>query len=349
MPSIPAKARPRRIVFVVFEGALATDIAGPSDAFGIANRTDETRDALYELRYVSIAGGPVRTSSGLVVETSRARSEPLDGIDTLIVSGGSFIQETILDQPLVRWIAKASALARRTCSVCSGAFLLAEAGLLEGRNAVTHWSMADVFRARYPNVKLALDPIFVQDGPVWSSAGVTAGIDLAVALIGRDHGSALAMAVSKQMVMFLQRQGGQAQFSAALLAQAGTCRRDDALPAITSYIAENLAGDLSVEALAAEARMAPRTFARLFADRPDGLTPAKLVESLRVEAATRALVASAHPVKQIAADCGFGDEERMRRAFLRRLGVAPNDYRVRFSARAPSPKARAAGAVRFRE
>jgi transcriptional regulator GlxA family with amidase domain len=283
------------------------------------------------------------------VESTRARQDPLDGIDTLIVSGGSFIQETILDQALVRWIAKAGAKARRVCSVCSGAFLLAEAGLLEGRNAVTHWSMADLFQARYPGVKLALDPIFVQDGPVWSSAGVTAGIDLAVALIGRDHGTALSMTVSKQMVMFLQRQGGQAQFSAALLAQAGDCRRDDALHAITAYIAENLAGDLSVEALAAKAGMAPRSFARLFADRPDNLTPAKLVESLRVEAATRALVESIRPVKQIAADCGFGDEERMRRAFLRRLGVAPNDYRARFSAPKASPRARAAALVPSRE
>ncbi len=344
MPSFPAKPRPggpRRIVFVVFEGALATDIAGPSDAFGIANRHDPARAPLYDLRYVSLAGGPVRTSSGLVLETARARAESLDRIDTLLVSGGSFIQQTILDRPLLRWIAKAGGRARRTCSVCSGAFLLAEAGLLEGRNAVTHWSMTDIFRARYPGVKLALDPIFVEDGPVWSSAGVTAGIDLAVALIGRDHGAALSMEVAKQMVMFLQRPGGQAQFSAALLAQAGACRRDDALHAITSHVAENLAADLSVEALAGRAGMAPRTFARLFADRADGLTPAKLVESLRVEAATRALVGSNHPVKRIAADCGFGDEERMRRAFLRRLGVAPNDYRARFTV---SPKARAGAA-----
>ncbi|GAB2177571.1 GlxA family transcriptional regulator [Dongia sp. agr-C8] len=333
MPSFPAK--PRNVVFVVFEGALATDIAGPSDAFGIANRHDPARGPLYELRYVSISGGPIRTSSGLVVETTRARTVSPDGIDTLIVSGGSFIQETILDRPLLRWIAKAGARARRSCSVCSGAFLLAEAGLLEGRRAVTHWSMTDIFRARYPGVKLELDPIFVEDGPVWTSAGVTAGIDLAVALIGRDHGAALSMDVAKQMVMFLQRPGGQAQFSAALLAQAGACRRDDALHAITGYVAENLAGDLSVAALAEKAGMAPRTFARLFTDRADGLTPAKLVESLRVEAAARALVGSNHPVKRIAAGCGFGDEERMRRAFLRRLGVAPNDYRARFAVSPP--------------
>jgi transcriptional regulator GlxA family with amidase domain len=146
------------------------------------------------------------------------------------------------------------------------------------------------------------------------------------------------------MVMFLQRPGGQAQFSAALLAQGGTCRQGDALHAITGYIAENLSGDLSVDALAARAGMAPRTFARLFAARSDGLTPAKLVETLRVEAAARALQDSSHPVKRIAADCGFGDEERMRRAFLRRLGVAPNDYRARFS-----PRARAASTARFPE
>jgi transcriptional regulator GlxA family with amidase domain len=330
---------------VVFEGALATDIAGPSDAFGIANRHDKTRGLLYELRYVSMAGGPVRTSSGLVLATTRAAAEPLDRIDTLLVSGGSFIQETILDKPLLRWIAKAGARARRTGSVCSGAFLLAEAGLLEGRHAVTHWSMTDLFRARYPGIHLALDPIFVEDGPVWSSAGVTAGIDLALALIGRDHGPALSMAVAKQMVMFLQRPGGQAQFSAALLAQAGARRSGDPVQAITGYIAENLARDLSVEVLAAQAGMAPRSFARLFAARPDGLTPAKLVESMRVEAAAGALADSSQPVKRIAADCGFGDEERMRRAFLRRLGVAPNDYRARFTVSPKiSPRARASAA-----
>jgi transcriptional regulator GlxA family with amidase domain len=341
MPSFSAKParrpgpqRPRRIAFVAFDGALATDIAGPSDAFGIVNRLheDETLPSLpraaYDVRYVSLHGGLVRASSGLTIDTERVSAKLLADLDTLIISGGSWMSETIKDKALVRWIAKAAPRARRVCSVCSGAFLLAEAGLLDGRNAVTHWSMIDEFRARYPKVKLALDPIYVEDGKVWTSAGVTAGIDLALALIRRDHGAEIATRVAKQMVVFLQRPGGQAQFSAALLAQETASRRDDPLIEITAYIAANLDRALSVNALAEQAGMSPRSFARLFAN---GLTPAKLVEATRVEAAARALSESQSSIKQIAAQCGFGDEERMRRAFLRKLGVAPSEYRERFA------------------
>ncbi|MGH6892650.1 MAG: GlxA family transcriptional regulator [Dongiaceae bacterium] len=331
MPSFHAKPpKPRRIVFVVFEDALALDIAGPADAFGIANRHDRSALPAYELRFVSVAGGRVRTSSGLTLETERANARGSGEIDTLIVSGGSFIADTIRDKALVRWIAGASRRARRICSVCSGAFLLAEAGLLDGRDAVTHWAMSDLFRARYPKVKLALDPIHVEDGNVWTSAGVTAGIDLALALIDRDLGPVLSMAVARQMVVFLRRPGGQAQFSASLLAQAAMRERADPLLSLSAYVADNLKEDLSVAALARQAGMSPRSFARLFAGRADKLTPAKLVEAIRVEATARALSETRDPVKQIADACGFGDEERMRRAFLRKLGIAPSDYRERF-------------------
>jgi transcriptional regulator GlxA family with amidase domain len=346
MPSVPAKparSKPRRVAFVAFDGALAIDIAGPSDAFGIVNRLheDEALPALpkpaYEIHYVSLRGGPVRTSSGLTVDTERAGAKLLADLDTLIISGGSWMLETIEDKALVRWIARAAPHARRVCSVCSGAFLLAEAGLLDGRNAVTHWAMVDEFRARYPKVKLALDPIYVEDGKVWTSAGVTAGIDLALALIRRDHGAEIATRVAKQMVVFLQRPGGQAQFSAALLAQAAATKQDDPLLEISAYIAANLDRDLSVNALAEQARMSLRSFARLFDGRADRLTPAKLVEATRVEAAARALSESQGSIKQIATQCGFGDEERMRRAFLRKLGVAPSAYRRGFaSSRADS-------------
>ena len=326
-------AKPRRIVLLAFEGALALDIAGPSDAFGIANRLEDNRPPYYSLRYVSVRGGPVRASSGLTLETERVGAHVFAELDTLIVSGGSFMQETILDKALVRWIARAARHARRVCSVCSGAFLLAEAGLLDGRTAVTHWSMTELFRARYPKVRLALDPIFVEDGKIWTSAGVTAGIDLALALIRRDLGPAIAMATAKDMVMFMQRPGGQAQFSAALLGQAALRQRDDPMIEIASYVSANLASDLSVATLARKVSMSPRSFARLFDGRSDNLTPAKLVEGIRVEAAARALSETSNPIKQIAAICGFGDEERMRRAFLRKLGIAPSEYRARFASR----------------
>lgn len=338
----PAASKPRKIAFVAFDGALATDIAGPSDAFGIVNRLheDETLPALpnpaYDIRYISLQGGLVRASSGLTIETERASARLFADLDTLIISGGSWMLETIKDKALIRWIAKAAPHARRVCSVCSGAFLLAEAGLLDGRNAVTHWTMVDEFRARYPKVKLALDPIYVEDGNTWTSAGVTAGIDLALALIRRDHGPEIATRVAKQMVVFLQRPGGQAQFSAALLAQAMAAKKDDPLIEITAYIAANLDRDLSVAALAEQTGMSPRSFARLFDGREDGLTPAKLVEATRVEAASRALSDSQVSIKKIAAQCGFGDEERMRRSFLRKLGVAPSEYRLRFTSRLDS-------------
>ena len=329
MPSFSAK--PRRIVLLAFEGALALDIAGPSDAFGITNRLDRARPPYYSLRYASLRGGAVRTSSGLTLETERVGPHLFAELDTLIVSGGSFMEQTVLDTALVRWIARAAPHARRICSVCSGAFLLAEAGLLDGRTAVTHWDMTEPFRTRYPKVRLELDPIFVEDGNIWTSAGVTAGIDLALALIRRDLGPATAMATAKDMVMFMQRPGGQAQFSAALIGQAAMRRRDDPMIEIASHISANLAGDLSVSALARRVSMSPRSFARLFDGRPDDLTPAKLVEGMRIEAAARALSETASPIKQVAAVCGFGDEERMRRAFLRKLGVAPSEYRARFA------------------
>jgi transcriptional regulator GlxA family with amidase domain len=335
MASIPAKPgdRPgkRLVVFVAFEGVLGVDIAGPADAFGIASRMASDRPQAYDLRYASAAGGPVRTSSGMTVQTESLAAVQHGRIDTLVVSGGSWIEETVRDNALIGAISESARSARRVCSVCSGAFLLAEAGLLDGRRAVTHWAMADEFRARYPRVQLAVDPIYVQDGKVWTSAGVTAGIDLSLALIRRDLGSEMAMRVAKQMVVFLQRPGGQAQFSAALLAQATAKKADDPLLGITAYVAANLDRDLSVSALAERAGMSPRTFARLFEGRADGLTPAKLVEATRVEAATRSLSETRAPIKQIANQCGFGDEERMRRAFLRRLGVAPSAYRERFA------------------
>jgi transcriptional regulator GlxA family with amidase domain len=321
----------RRILFILFDGALATDIAGPADAFAMVNRLKGSAAPVYALSYLSMKGGPVQTSCGLALDSDRATMERLTDLDTVIVAGGSFIDDLLRDKDLIGWIAQAGSKAGRICSVCSGAFLLAEAGLLDRRRAVTHWADIDAFRARYPRVRLTADPIFVEDGPVWTSAGVTAGIDLALALIGRDFGPALSMTIAQRMVMFLQRPGGQAQFSAPLLAQAALRARDDPLLGIAAYIADNLTGDLSVIALADRAGMTPRTFARQFAHRSQGLTPAKLVESVRVEAAARALSDSADPVKQIALLCGFGDEERMRRAFLRNLGVAPSDYRARFS------------------
>ena len=210
-------------------------------------------------------------------------------------------------------------------SVCTGAFLLAEAGLLDGRRAVTHWARCDEFAARYPNVRVESDPIFIREGVLWTSAGVTAGIDLALALVEEDLGRATALDVARELVVFLKRPGGQAQFSTMLSMQ----RTDDRFGELHAWMAEHLAADLSVPALAERVRMSERSFVRHYRAET-GRTPARAVEQIRVEAAQRLLGETAWPVKRIAARCGFGSEETLRRCFVRVLGVSPQGYRERF-------------------
>ena len=255
-----------------------------------------------------------------------ARSDPRP-IDTLIAVGGIGSRAAVNERALIRWLAARAGQARRVCSVCTGAFLLAEAGLLDGKRAVTHWWACDELAQRYPRVTVEPDPIFLRDGKIWTSAGVTAGIDLALALVEEDLGRAMALRVARHLVVFLKRPGGQSQFSAMLESQA---RDDGAFAALHDWLAQHLADDLGVEALAARAGMSPRNFARVYAKRT-GTTPAKAVEALRVDAARRALEETAAPIESIARACGFGDEERLRRSFLRCLGVPPKQYRARFT------------------
>lgn len=319
----------RHIVFIAFEQALLLDIAGPFQVF--ASARDLCAQAglpdPYRLSLVSPKGGSIATSSGLSVATRRLtalRSEP---IDTLIAVGGIGSRAAVGERALMRWLAERARGARRVCAVCTGAFLLAEAGLLDGRRAVTHWWACEELAQRYPRVTVEADPIFLRDGKVWTSAGVTAGIDLALALLEEDLGRAMALRVARHLVVFLKRPGGQSQFSAMLESQA---RDDGAFADLNEWMAQHLADDLGVEALAARAGMSPRNFARVYAKRM-GTTPAKAVERLRVEAARRALEETPAPIESIARRCGFGDEERLRRSFLRCLGVPPRHYRARFT------------------
>ncbi|MGZ8676474.1 MAG: GlxA family transcriptional regulator, partial [Solirubrobacterales bacterium] len=252
-------------------------------------------------------------------------------IDTLVVAGGFGVHEAVGDEALVRWLRSAAGRSRRVASVCSGSFLLARAGLLEGRRATTHWSSCEELARRHPEITVDPDPIFVHDGDVWTSAGVTAGMDLSLALVERDLGRETALAVARWLVLFLQRPGGQAQFSSHLAAQLA----DRApLRELQSWIADNLDEDLRVEALADRAAMSPRNFARTFR-REIGLTPAAYVEALRVERARQCLEQDSDPIERVADRCGFGTPETMRRAFARRVGIAPADYRARFR-RAPT-------------
>lgn len=321
----------RIIAFVLFDDALALNVAGPAEVFCSANRLAGTAAPLYELVYLSTRGGLVRTGSGISIQTQSIASIDACCVDTIIVVGGVTVVEAMRDTALIEWIGRASTAVRRTCSVCTGAFLLAEARLLDGRRAVTHWASVEDLRERFPAVNVELDPIYISDGNIWTSAGISAGVDLALTLVSADHGRHLSSEVARDLVVFLHRPGGQAQFSRTLATQARAAARSagSRLEALQAWIVEHINEDLTVEALAHRMKMTPRTFARKFVDWC-GRTPARLIEDLRLEAACRHLEESDTAIKHVAHLCGFGDEERMRRTFVRRLRVSPTAYRKQF-------------------
>jgi len=322
--------RTRRILIILHPGALALDAAGPAEVFGSANRFGSGDLPRYELLFASAEGGSIRTASNLRVETDALSTIDPETIDTILVVGGIEVGRNPL---LVDWLKQAARLVRRTCGICTGAFLLAEAGLLDGRRAVTHWSEVERLQAVCPSARVELDPIYLVDGPIWTSAGVTAGIDLALALVQADHGREAALAVARNLVVFMQRPGGQAQFSRVLAAQSQSGRLDPQgrMTELDSWMSDNLSGDLSVPRLAERAGMAERTFVRHFIRRYKR-SPAEHVEALRIEAACARLADRSASLKETAHVSGFGNEERMRRAFLRRFGVSPGTYRERFLA-----------------
>ncbi len=314
----------------VFPGAMLLDIAGPLQVFEAASRFGAGPDGrpAYEVAAVSAGGGPAPTDLGIPVVTRPWSGLGGSGIDTLLVPGGPGAWAASADPAFVRQVQLLSGRARRTASVCLGAFILAECGLLEGRKAVTHWRYCDALARKYPGVRVDPDPIFVRDGPVWTSAGVTAGIDLALAMVEEDLGHAVALDVARSLVVYLKRPGSQAQFSAALSAQAED--RNGRFADLQAWMMDNLASDLRVERLADRSAMAPRSFARAFSACM-GAPPAKVVEAMRVEAARRMLEQRPRePIGAIARRCGFNDDERMRRAFIRALGVNAAEYRARF-------------------
>ncbi|WP_132253753.1 GlxA family transcriptional regulator [Methylobacterium segetis] len=327
---IPPRFRPKprhSVEVLAFADLQVLDAAGPLQVFASANELTGTE--AYATRLVSEGAGPVAASAGISLATDPL-PDPGTPLGTLLIPGGTGIFAAAERAPLRDWVVRRAASAERVVSVCTGAFLLAEAGLLDGRRAVTHWGCCARLASRYPAVRVEADPIFVRDGSVWTSAGVTAGIDLALALVEADLGRAAALAVARHLVVFLKRPGGQAQFSAALDLQAA----DDRFGPLHAFMADNLAADLSVPRLAARAGMSLRSFGRHYQS-ATGRSPAEAVEDLRIEAARRLLTDTRLPVKQVAARCGFGSEETLRRAFLRRLGVSPQDYRARFSGGAP--------------
>ncbi|MFO1135900.1 MAG: GlxA family transcriptional regulator [Rhodoblastus sp.] len=307
----------REIAFLVFEDFQILDASGPLAAFEIAARY---RPGAYRLRVVAAEGGAVRASCGLCVV-----AEPFaaaERCDTLIIAGGEGTRRPATDAATLDFIRATAARARRTTSVCSGAYLLALAGVLDGRRATTHWNRSGDFRRRFPNVRLEPDRIYVRDGNVWTSAGITAGIDLALALIADDLGEELAHDVARQLVVYVRRTGGQSQFSALLDME----HASDKFAPLLLWAAERLDQRLSVEDLAERAAMSPRNFSRAF-QRETGVTPAKAIERLRLDRARADLEDGGLSVERIALASGFGDPERMRRAFLRVYGRPPQDFR----------------------
>jgi len=325
----PHERRP--IIIVVYPEVQSLDVTGPLEVFAGAQKLVEATgvdERGYHVRVLSRDGQPLRTSSGLAIVPDGRLGRAERAIDTLIVAGGSGHRAAAEDRQLVSWIARASTRARRTASVCTGAFLLAAAGLLDGRRATTHWASAHELQGAYPRVAVDAEPIFIRDGSIWTSAGVTAGMDLALALVEQDLGRDAALTIARHLVLFLRRPGNQAQFSATLAAQrAGR----EPLREVQRSIVEDIAGDHSVEAMAARAHMSPRHFARAFRAEV-GLTPARHVELVRIEAARRRLEDTGDSIAAVAADCGFASAEIMRRAFLRALHVSPAEYRRRFHA-----------------
>jgi transcriptional regulator GlxA family with amidase domain len=329
-----AASEPRRIVILAFPGVQPLDVVGPAEVFAGADEL-AAGDA-YAVEVVAKEPEPIMTRSsgyGIAPKTTIARCR--GPIDTLIVAGGFGVRRAEEDADLIRWIRSAARRSRRVASVCSGAFLLARAALLEGRTVTTHWARTAELAHNHPQLTVDPNPIFIRDGDVWTSAGVTSGMDLALAMVEEDLGREIAAEIARWLVLFLQRPGGQAQFSSHLSTQLAERRP---LRELQSWIADNLDADLRVEALAERAAMSPRNFARFFR-RETGMTPAAYVEVLRVERARQLLEDSADPVEPIARRCGFGTPETMRRAFARRVGVAPAAYRARFQRAEPEPTA----------
>lgn len=342
IPAIPLSCqnggmtKPRHIVILTFPDGLLLDAAGPLEAFHSADLLNGAPQTTYAVHLASREGGMLRMSNGVPVLTEKLDAKLIAKTDTLLVAGGPGARAAIDDAAVHRLLRQAAGKIRRFGSVCSGNFPLAAAGLLDGRRATGHWRSCAWLAARFPTIRFTPDAIYVRDGKIWTSAGVTAGIDLSLALIEADHGSALALEVAKALVVYARRAGGQSQFS-TLLSSQGTS--DEKLARLGGLVRQRLKEDWTVERLAEAVGLSPRTFARRFAE-AFGTTPAQYVARLRLEAARAALEQTRQPLTQIARQCGFGSAETLRRRFHQSFRVAPADYRRRFGLRHAAQGAR---------
>ncbi|MEQ5776779.1 helix-turn-helix domain-containing protein [Thalassospira sp. NFXS8] len=328
----------RRVVFIITPQSVLLDVTGPLQAFHDANLLVQSNRGSphastppappYEIILASQTGGAIVTDTGIALPTVPLADLTDQPIDSLIVAGTDEPLTALDDQALLGWLQTQKTQARRIASICIGAFLLGAAGILDGRNAVTHWRWCDRLQSRFPKAHVKPDPIYIRDGPVWTSAGVTTGIDMAIAMIEEDLGREAALAVARGLIMFIKRPGGQSQFSQPLNQQAYD--RNGRFDALHVWIRKNLHLRLGVEDLAAQAHMSPRNFSRIYA-RETGTGPALALEKMRMDAARDYLETTHNTIAHIAVLCGFGDDERMRRCFIKHLGVAPGAYRARFT------------------
>ncbi|MFD5497990.1 GlxA family transcriptional regulator [Streptomyces sp. NPDC001812] len=317
------------VAVLLYEGVQLLDVAGPLDAFAAANEYGGG----YDLRTASLNGAAVRTSSGVLLGVDCSVDGLPGELGTLIVPGAPDWRPSVLDRDLRQALTALATGARRTAAVCAGAFPLASTGLLDGRRAATHWELARHLADRFPRVQVDADSIFVRDGTFYTSAGVTSGIDLTLALIEEDLGADAARAVARHLVVFLARPGGQSQFS--VRARIGQ-PRTPALRTVLDLVTENPAAEHTLDSLARQVGLSPRHLTRLFRAETD-TSPARFVEHVRLEAACTLLVTGTDPLDAVARHAGFGSPETMRRVFQRELGITPGAYRTRFSTTAGSP------------
>lgn len=330
---MPTASTPRRVMMLAFPDCQILDVTGPLEILASANELAPDAPPPYAIELVAENAGPLKTTAGLDLVAHRAfgeiKARELAGVHTFMVAGGNGTVAAMRNPDLIAFVKRAAAKAGRVASVCSGAAILAEAGLLDGRRATSHWNSVGSIARAYPQVKMEADAIFVRDGNIWTSAGITAGMDLAIALVEDDLGHAAALHIARRHVLYMMRPGGQSQFSAALQGQRAGARTEAAV----TFIAANLKRDLKAGMIAQAVGMSERSLLRAFREEMD-TTPADYVERARIDAARRQLSSPYATAKAVAVECGFSSAEIMRRAFHRTLGISPADYRARFSSAA---------------